>query len=309
MAGRIRTIKPEMLEDKRTAALSDTAFRLFVAFILMADDYGNFRAEPLLISGTIYWATTPSHDVTQSFNDLVAAALVAKYIVRGQLYGHLSGWEKHQKISHRGNARVPGPEQEDPNDISDYGDTPETLQQDSGESSATFRPDHRSPITDHRSTNTSVPPATQPPSQPTLLPVEPARDDAREVWDHYVACWRKKNPKATRPPVLTPERRRLAKARLGTFSLDDLKRAIEGLWASDFHVENGHTSFELCLRDAKHVEQFMGKGAPRGQAPTTGRSIPTREWQDDDVSDLPSPEASAKLASAAVMAIQGAPRR
>lgn len=42
---RIRTLKPEILEDARTAGLSDAAFRLFVAMIVLADDHGNLRAD------------------------------------------------------------------------------------------------------------------------------------------------------------------------------------------------------------------------------------------------------------------------
>jgi two-component system sensor histidine kinase BaeS len=37
MSGRIRTIKPELLDDERTATLSDAAFRLFIGLILLAD--------------------------------------------------------------------------------------------------------------------------------------------------------------------------------------------------------------------------------------------------------------------------------
>jgi hypothetical protein len=275
VAGRIRTIKPEMLEDKRTAALSDTAFRLFVAFILTADDYGNFRAEPLLITGTIYWATTPSHDVKKSFDDLVAAGLVTKYIVRGQLYGHLTGWEKHQRISHRGSPRVPGISEEDTSDIGNIGDTPETLANVSGDFPATLVPlspisDHRSPITEHQ--DTSVPVNT--PAQPTLVPLDPPRDEPREVWDRYVAGWRKRVG-GSRPPVWDAKRRKLTLARLREFSVADLKLAVDGLWSSDWHFEKGFTSYELLLRDREHVEKFIDL-IERPEANRASGVIPTQ---------------------------------
>ena len=47
MSGRIRTIKPELLDDAVTAGLSDMAFRLFVSSIVLADDYGRLRARVL----------------------------------------------------------------------------------------------------------------------------------------------------------------------------------------------------------------------------------------------------------------------
>ena len=56
MSGRIRTIKPELLEDEKTASLSDSEFRVFIGLLLLADDYGNFRANPTWVRSQIYWA-------------------------------------------------------------------------------------------------------------------------------------------------------------------------------------------------------------------------------------------------------------
>lgn len=92
----------------------------------------------------------------------------------------------------------------------------------------------------------------------TLTPPEPSRDEPREVWDHYLAGWRK-NVRGTRPPSWDAKRRKLALARLREFSLDDLKLAVDGLWSSGWHIENGFTAFELVLRDRRHVEQFIGR--------------------------------------------------
>ena len=44
MAGRIRSIKPELLDDEVAAGLSDAAWRLFVSSWILADDHGCFRA-------------------------------------------------------------------------------------------------------------------------------------------------------------------------------------------------------------------------------------------------------------------------
>jgi hypothetical protein len=92
----------------------------------------------------------------------------------------------------------------------------------------------------------------------TLTPLEPAVDEPREVWEHYLAGWRK-HVRGTRPPAWDAKRRKLALARLREFSLADLKLAIDGLWSSTWHIENGFTAYDLVLRDRKHVEQFIGK--------------------------------------------------
>ncbi len=153
MSGRIRTIKPELLEDAVTAGLGDSAFRLFIGLILLADDYGNMRAEPRYLEGQIYWSAIPEKSVATSCKEL--GPLVTFYKVRGQLYAHINGWEKHQKISHKGNPRVPRPEDRDNSDSGDFGNPPESLRN----LSESLLPDLRSPttITDHEQEQQGAP--------------------------------------------------------------------------------------------------------------------------------------------------------
>jgi hypothetical protein len=110
MAGRIRTIKPELLEDERTAGLTHEAWRLFVSLILIADDYGNFRASTRYLDGAVFWARESQLGADLVLTELVNCGLVLTYQVRGQLYGHLAGWEKHQRIDKPGQPRCPWPE-------------------------------------------------------------------------------------------------------------------------------------------------------------------------------------------------------
>lgn len=110
MAGRIRTIKPELLEDEKTASLTNSQWRLFVSLILLADDYGNFRAASSFIDGTVYWAWEGSRQperTARELDDLAKVGLIHLYEVNGQRYGHLNGWEKHQKVIKPGKPRVP----------------------------------------------------------------------------------------------------------------------------------------------------------------------------------------------------------
>lgn len=143
MSGRIRSIKPEILEDAVTAGLSDMGFRLFIACITLADDYGRLRAEPGWIMGQVFWArTVRSEDFAAAWAEL--EPLVLTYLVNGQRYAEVRNWSKHQKVSHPGKPRVPAP--------------PETLRRVSGDPSEGLVPDLRSPIpipigtTDHRPT-------------------------------------------------------------------------------------------------------------------------------------------------------------
>lgn len=107
--GRIRTLKPETLEDERPAGLSDSAWRLWVSLMLLADDHGNTRAAPSWLTAQVWWAHKRPPNVAALLSDLVKAKSIALYHVRGQLYAHLSGWERHQRIDNAGRPKVPPP--------------------------------------------------------------------------------------------------------------------------------------------------------------------------------------------------------
>lgn len=113
MAGRIRTIKPELLEDERTAGLSDRSWRLFVSMLLLADDYGNLRGSATYLGGAVFWARElPIGRVAESMQELLAAGLITSYTVHEQHYLAIKGWSKHQRVDRPSPARIPGPQAE-----------------------------------------------------------------------------------------------------------------------------------------------------------------------------------------------------
>lgn len=181
MSGRIRSIKPELLDDAVTANLSDMAFRLFIATIVLADDYGRLRAEPGWLMGQIFWARTVQVETfLAALGEL--EPLIRFYTVNGQRYAEIRNWAKHQKVSHPGKPRVPAP--------------PEALPRPSGESPETLVPDLRSPIP-------ISDPEREPRAHACVAPFEPEsdsrirvapthgrvrfddslEDDARAVWE------------------------------------------------------------------------------------------------------------------------------
>jgi len=274
MSGRIRSVKPEILEDAVTAGISDTAFRIFIAAIVLADDYGNFRAEPHFIRGQVYWKLDPGRDMSAALAEL--DPIIAFYEVKGQTYGSIRNWSKHQRVSHPGKPRVPGPQ--------------EGLPKPSGRPPETLVPDLRSPIsdlTDHRSPITEVvssvghenlekplpepePTAagTTPPAEPTpkqaalALVTGPQKPPEREVFEYWLTGWQR-HVEGTRPPVLDDKRRGKIRARIAEgYTVDDLKRAIDGMWASEWHQEHKQWDIELVCRDAKHVDRFLAE-APK----------------------------------------------
>lgn len=111
MAGRIRTIKPEILDDEKTAHLSHLEWRLFVSLWMIADDYGNLRADPSYVRGQALWGTpdTTLESVGDALDRLARVRLVTKYRVRDQMYLHITTWDRHQKVDKPGKPRMPGP--------------------------------------------------------------------------------------------------------------------------------------------------------------------------------------------------------
>lgn len=111
MSGRIRSIKPEVLEDELAAGLSDAAWRLWVSSWVLADDHGNFRAGDRYLAANV-WQDT-GRDVAEARQELIDRGFISPYAVDGQRYAHINGWSKHQRVDNAGKPRVPPPEHDD----------------------------------------------------------------------------------------------------------------------------------------------------------------------------------------------------
>lgn len=125
MSGRIRTIKPEWLEDELLAAASDEARVLSVALLLMADDYGRGRASPAAIAAGAWRYQLEKDDgehtreilarASRALRELAELRFVTLYEVSGQRYYAIRTWSKHQKVDRPSKPRIPEPpEQSEP---------------------------------------------------------------------------------------------------------------------------------------------------------------------------------------------------
>lgn len=108
MNGRIRTIKPEWLDDELLSACSGDARTLSVALMLLADDYGNGRAGEAYLAGRAFPGKIPE-TLRSALEELVAIRYVGLYTVEGQRYFALRNWAKHQRVDKPGKPRVSGP--------------------------------------------------------------------------------------------------------------------------------------------------------------------------------------------------------
>lgn len=108
MSGRIRSIKPEWLEDELLALASDAARVLSIGLLLLADDYGNGRANPVQLAGKVFPGKVLEH-LASALEELRVAKFVLLYEVDGQRYFHIRNWSKHQRVDKPSGPRVPFP--------------------------------------------------------------------------------------------------------------------------------------------------------------------------------------------------------
>jgi hypothetical protein len=191
VSGRIRTVKPEWLEDELLAAASDEARVLSVGLILMADDYGNGRASTPEIAMCVWRyemcregganARETLAKVSRAIRELLAIRFIGTWSASGQTYFSIRKWADHQKVDKKGKPRVPSP----PDNLFDEKPAENEHSRLSRETVASVSPhsrdglapdpDLRSPIT------TTIPTTTASETGPRALDVEPVGELGREV--------------------------------------------------------------------------------------------------------------------------------
>lgn len=111
---RIRTIKPEWLDDERLVLADSDARVLSIALILLADDYGRGRANRTILEARVFPGKIPG-TLAKALGTLRTLNFVLLYEVDGQSYFAIRNWTKHQKVDKPGKPQVPEPIAELPN--------------------------------------------------------------------------------------------------------------------------------------------------------------------------------------------------
>ncbi len=145
MTGRIRTLKPEWLEDELLAAASDSARMLSAALMLMADDYGRGRGSIATVAAEAWRFELERDDgahareclakVSRVLQELCGIRFVLLYEVDGQRYFAIRTWKRHQKVDHPSKPRIPEP---DPKEWAAFCNSRESLREPSRESRETL---------------------------------------------------------------------------------------------------------------------------------------------------------------------------
>jgi hypothetical protein len=196
MAGRIRTIKPELLEDERAAALSDAGWRLFISALTLADDFGNLRFNDRYLAATIWWARdgVSSKQVSAAMAETIALGMIEPYRSGGQCYGHIRTWDKHQRTDNASkNPRMPGPDKADPGTYVQFRREPPRIAANLGGSPLLLNdpdpyPDHDQPFSLSPSDPPQPPPLPGDPSAKVRAAVDRHRLPAETVLGLFVAA-------------------------------------------------------------------------------------------------------------------------
>lgn len=110
---RIRTLKPEWLDDERLLEAGSDARLMSVAMILLSDDYGNGRASERVLAGRLFPCEPDGLDRIRAGLGKLRGWYLDLYTSGGQSYYHIRNWSRHQRVDKPGKPLVPGPKDAD----------------------------------------------------------------------------------------------------------------------------------------------------------------------------------------------------
>lgn len=96
-----RMMRDQARFSRQLASLSHPAERLFWRLILVADDYGRFRGEPVAVLTAAYPVSADRYRVADCaawLAELVKAGLVQTYSENGHHYAWMIAWATHQRV-------------------------------------------------------------------------------------------------------------------------------------------------------------------------------------------------------------------
>lgn len=118
MAGRIRTIKPELREHDGFSGLSDGAARLFLMLYTLVDDTGSCPADPGFLAGAVFFRRPkPLPTIGRLLLEIETAGLVRRYEVARAPFLTIVGWSEKGTVTHQRIEKPQGPRYPQPGSI------------------------------------------------------------------------------------------------------------------------------------------------------------------------------------------------
>jgi hypothetical protein len=227
-------MKPEFWESETMALCSHEARLLMLGLVSNADDEGRVRASGLQIRRFVYphddgelgRPQTTVADIERWRDELASRDLVTLYQVSGKLYGHLPGWQEHQRVDHPGKSYLPAP--------------PEDNSRESRESVASPRapiPDPRSPIPDPLSPTRNAAGGGAS-SEEYPLPAALDVPAFRAAWQDWQAYRRERNLPAWKPRTIAAKLAELSSWG-PTRAVAAIRQSIGNGWSGLFEARSG----------------------------------------------------------------------
>jgi hypothetical protein len=276
MSRRIRSIKPEWLDDEKIAGASDEARVLSVALILMSDDYGRGRAALAAIAAGAWQYQLEREDgahapeilarASRALRELVEMGFVTVYQVDGQRYFEIRNWSKHQKVDKPGKPQIPAPRKPESLDIPEIRESLARVSREPPESLATDQDQDQEGIKDQDQERESA----GEPATPRPVSVEPTPGVA--LHRAYVAELERRT---ARHDSLTSDKRKAADvaaselartAELRGVAVDALVRVSLERWFADPWGRQKGFPFVAWAKQAASLATGE-KAPPKGMAP------------------------------------------
>lgn len=234
---RIRTIKPELPADEGLARCSRDARLLFMLLITQADDEGRMRGSPAFVRS----ACLPYDDVTLQqidgwLDELHVAGKIQRYAAAAESYLALTSWSKHQRIDRATRSQIPRPSR--------------TFDERSSKARRTF---------DERSTMDLEGDQEKEQEQPPVALAARREAKAGGPVEQVFGAWVQSTGRDR--TQLDDKRRRLIRAALASYPIEDVLAAVDGWRHSAHHrgENDRHTVYNdlgLLLRNGEMIERF-----------------------------------------------------
>src|SRR5205814_1805290 len=100
--GRIRSVKPELIQHPKFGTLTDGAARLFYGLLGLADDHGNCPAAPSFLAGQIFWGRQRSAGaIGKLLVELEVAGWISRYSADGGEYLTIAHWALKGSVTYQ----------------------------------------------------------------------------------------------------------------------------------------------------------------------------------------------------------------
>jgi len=232
---RIRTVKPEFWLNEELALLPPETRLLAIGLLNQSDDEGYFRAHPTLLKAAIFPFSEPSVSPHDMLIQLQKASYISLCIGGdGKPYGFVINFAKHQRVNRPTPSKI--------KELCDFSDDSVSIHgviSDGSRGERKGKERNMEQGKEHGNAN--------------------ADEDVNSVFDYWVNTMNSPNSK------LTADRKAKIKARLKTFSVDDICKAIDGCKRSEFHMgkndrNTAYNSIEFICRNDSKIEFFHNVG-------------------------------------------------